>query len=97
VPTDGDGTVLVVSIEGRELALGDLADDDPFVALEVVARLHLAAKRRGAEVRVRTANPALLSLLDAVGLAHLACCERAAPEDQASRRSGSPKYGNSSG
>lgn len=96
MPTDGDGTVLVVSIDGREVALGDLYDADPFVALEAVARLHLAAKRCGATVRVRTTNASLVALFDAVGLAHLVQCE-CGGGDQPSSRSGSPKYGNSSG
>jgi hypothetical protein len=97
MPTDGEGTVLVVAIDGREVALGDLCDAEPFVALEAVARLHLAAKRSGASVRVRTTNPALVALLDAIGLAELVQCDLGGCGDQASRRSGNPKYGNSSG
>jgi hypothetical protein len=91
VPTGGDGTNLVVSIDGRDVALGELCDADPFVAVEAVARLCVAAKRRGLEVRVRTTNPVLVQLLDAAGLAHVVqrgCDGRA---DQPSTRSGNPK------
>jgi ABC-type transporter Mla MlaB component len=47
--------------------VADIAADA--VAVDALARLALAARRRGCEVRVRGASPELLALVDFVGVA----------------------------
>ncbi|MEU0373126.1 STAS domain-containing protein [Streptomyces sp. NPDC006283] len=41
-------------------------------AVDVLARLHLTARRRGSWVRLRNAGPELIALLELVGLPELA-------------------------
>jgi ABC-type transporter Mla MlaB component len=52
-----------------ELAFCDVREVDPdAVAVDALARLQLAAGRRGCEVRLCGASPQLLELLDFMGL-----------------------------
>lgn len=43
--------------------------------VNLLARLHLAAKRRGGTLRVRHASDGLLELIDFVGLSDVLCVE----------------------
>ncbi len=43
--------------------------------VNLLARMHLAAKRRGATLRVRHASDGLLELIDFVGLSDVLCVE----------------------
>lgn len=61
---------LLASAAGGELLLCDVAGvEADAVAVEALARLALAARRAGCEVRLRGASPELLGLLALVGLA----------------------------
>lgn len=44
------------------------------VTVDALARLQLAAKRRGCEVRLYSASAALLELLELMGLSHVLPC-----------------------
>ncbi len=61
--------------------------------VEAVARLNLAARRRGWSIRLVDPCDELYELLDLVGLADVVTASAA----YRSRRDGSPKTGNSSG
>lgn len=61
-------------------------------AVEALARLQLAARRSGCELRLRHAEPALVALLDLVGLGDVL-----PPADPQPRVAGSPNSGNSDG
>lgn len=71
MPTGDEPSSVVLLVEGREVALGRLCHGDPLVVVETVARLHLAAKRRGWSLVVRGADPELRCFFDAVGLVEL--------------------------
>ena len=43
--------------------------------VNLLARMHLAAKRRGAMLRVRHASDGLLELIDFIGLSDVLCVE----------------------
>ncbi|MEU1017486.1 STAS domain-containing protein [Streptomyces sp. NPDC005900] len=62
-PGDGASRDVVCDVSGVTTA--DLA------TVDALARLHLAARRAGARIRLRNPAPALLSLLGLVGLAEL--------------------------
>jgi ABC-type transporter Mla MlaB component len=52
-----------------ELVVCDVAEVEPdAVAVDALARLHLAARRRGRRVRLRNASPELLRLVEFMGL-----------------------------
>jgi hypothetical protein len=53
------------------------------VAVDAVARLQLAARRAGCELRLHGASPELLSLVAFIGLAEVLCLE---PRRQAEER-----------
>ena len=46
------------------------------VCVDALARLQLAAKRRGCRVRLENASPALLELVELMGLTHVLPAER---------------------
>ena len=51
------------------MALCDVTDvDADAVTVDALARLQLAAQRHGCEVRLRNASPALLDLVELMGL-----------------------------
>jgi len=57
---------------GGVVALCDVVGVPPdAVTVEALARLQLAARRRGCEVRLRNAEPALLELVELMGLTHV--------------------------
>ena len=54
---------------GAKLILCDVTKADPdAVTLDALARVHLAARRRGCDTRVQGASSELLALLDFAGL-----------------------------
>jgi ABC-type transporter Mla MlaB component len=54
------------------LARCDVAGVEPdAVCVDALARLQLAARRRGCRVRLENASPALLELVDLMGLTHV--------------------------
>ena len=61
--------VLFVDREGAEIVIGELDASRPDLALvDALARLQLAAKRRGRRMRLRDPPAELRGLLDLVGL-----------------------------
>ena len=62
--SDGATTVVVV-IDGVEIAVAERPD---LTLIEALARLQLAAQRRGSTIRLREPCPRLVELLDFVGL-----------------------------
>ena len=62
------------------VALCDVADVDPdAVTVDALARLQLAARRHGCQVRLRNASPALLELVELMGLTDVLGEERFPP------------------
>jgi ABC-type transporter Mla MlaB component len=60
---------LLARDRGCELLLCDVVDvDADAVAIDALARLALAARRSGCEVRLRDASPELLGLVELIGL-----------------------------
>jgi ABC-type transporter Mla MlaB component len=58
--------------ESSMLARCDVAGVEPdAVCVDALARLQLAARRRGCLVRLENASPALLELVDLMGLTHV--------------------------
>jgi len=58
--------------ESRSIARCDVAGVEPdAVCVDALARLQLAARRRGCCVRLENASPALLELVDLMGLTHV--------------------------
>jgi hypothetical protein len=71
-------SAIVVIVQGDcELTSWPLAgSEDPDLAVvDELARLQLAARRAGCTVRLRDAGPALIGLLDLVGLSRTLCVE----------------------
>lgn len=60
--------------QGAAVVSYDLSrvDGAHLCAVDAVARLQLAARRRGAEIRLHGVPPGLAELLDLAGLGHLA-------------------------
>ena len=54
-----------------------------FAVVDLLARLHLAARRRGAELRIREASPELRELISLAGLEEVL---RVEPRRQAEQR-----------
>lgn len=55
-----------------EVVACDVSGVDPdAVTIDALARLQLAAQRRGCDVRLRNASPALLELVDLMGLTNV--------------------------
>ena len=54
-----------------------------FAVVDLLARLHLAARRRGTELRIREASPELRELISLAGLEEVLCVE---PRRQAEQR-----------
>ncbi len=70
---------LLASDQGCELLLCQVADvAADAVAVDALARLALAARRSGCEVRLRGASPELLALVELIGLAEVLRCEELA-------------------
>ena len=69
---DGVCAVVLVDTEGLEMVVGRLAGRRPDLDLvDTLARLQLAARRRGCLIRLRDPCPELCDLLELVGLAGL--------------------------
>jgi hypothetical protein len=67
---DSRTRVILVSADGTEVEVGRLPERDPDLAqVDALARLQLAARRRGWTLRVRGATDELRGLLELVGLA----------------------------
>ena len=79
---DSLATLVVVLDDGTELVVGRVDATCPDLALvDLLARLHLAARRRGGTLRVDGAPPRLCALLSLAGLAGvLAVQPRGQPE-----------------
>lgn len=57
-----------------EVVLCDVCDVEPeAVTVDALARLQLAARRSGCQIRLRGASPALCELVDFMGLADVLC------------------------
>jgi ABC-type transporter Mla MlaB component len=70
---------LLADEQGCELLLCEVAGvAADAVAVDALARLALAARRSGCEVRLRGASPALLGLIELTGLAEVLRCEELA-------------------
>jgi hypothetical protein len=73
---DTRATVVVVVDDGSELVLAHLKARGPDLALvDALARLQLAARRRGLRLRLRGASEELRALLELVGLADVLALE----------------------
>jgi ABC-type transporter Mla MlaB component len=58
-----------LAVSEAEIAYCDVAGVDPdAVTVDALARLQLAARRRGCQVRLRHASPELLDLVEFMGL-----------------------------
>jgi hypothetical protein len=81
-PRDSSATLVVVIGDGTEHVVGRVDGARPDLALvDLLARLHLAARRGGWALRVDGAPPALCALLQLAGLAGvLAVQPRGQPE-----------------
>jgi hypothetical protein len=79
---DSSATLVVVLDDGTQHLLGRVDAARPDLALvDLLARLHLAARRRGGTLRVDDAPPQLCALLGLAGLAGvLAVQPRGQPE-----------------
>ena len=68
LPCVSDRMCGILGARGSVVAC-DVADVDPdAVTVDALARLQLAAQRHGCCVRIRNASPALLDLVDLMGL-----------------------------
>jgi hypothetical protein len=83
-------SAIVVIVQGdAELTSWPLAGSErpDLTVVDQLARLQLAARRAGCTVRLRDAVPALVGLLDLVGLSRTLCVEVSRqPEDFEQRR-----------
>ena len=79
---DSPATLVVVVEDGTEHVVGRVdATQIDLALVDLLARLHLAARRRGGTLRVDDAPPALCALLHLAGLAGvLAVQPRGQPE-----------------
>jgi hypothetical protein len=85
---DGDATVVIVH-RGTELTSWPLAGSacPDLAVVDELARLQLAARRAGCTVALRDPGPALVQLLDLVGLRDTLCVEvRGQAEELEQRR-----------
>ncbi len=75
MPFTGDGPSAVVLVVSREVEVpiwrGDVPAPADLAVVDSLARLQLAARRRGWSIRLQNPGPPLRQLLDLVGLAGL--------------------------
>ena len=72
-----DRVCALLTASGAELALCDVCDVEPdAVAVDALARLQLAARRNGCQVRLSGASPELCALVEFMGLADVICTGR---------------------
>jgi ABC-type transporter Mla MlaB component len=70
LPGLGDRVCALLSGSGAEFATCDVLGVEPdAVTVDALARLQLAARRHGCRVHLRGASPALVALVDFMGLA----------------------------
>lgn len=67
----------VLSESRADVAVCDVCEVEPdAVAVEALARLQLAARRSGCQIRLQRATPALCELVEFMGLADVLCVAR---------------------
>jgi hypothetical protein len=68
-------TLIVVTEEGIEICVGEMAERPDLACVDRLAKLHLAARRAGMRVVVRDPHPNLCGLLELCGLSGLIALE----------------------
>lgn len=83
MPADGEHAIVVVVGDGREVAIARVADlgRPDLAAIDAIARLQLAARRQGWEVRLSGTCRELGELLDLAGLAEVLGQPGASPDE----------------